>query len=384
MSKEIGSLESILSKPEKYLDTVVWVPTIQMLEVAHPENPRTHSEDGDVAEIFKSLLAFGWGDFGVTFNPHTGKQTGGHGRVLAAKLGTQHDDDWFEQAWELFLKGHKDRAQVAQFHQERYCPSYWQHVPVIITNLIETDQKSLMVRLNNTQPDGQDDPARMAAILGQLGKAEQELAGWDPVSAKAFTAAFLVKAEEIEEELAEEESGYNYDAGLPGTDATDREYGQTFERDDAVDYGDDSGDPWAVTAEEESGETTITTAEGTTAQIAQVDTSGVDDAQKATGVYYDSDQRETRAVLLFSKDQLSDFKDLFGTGARIGPLPFILEKLGHQVDTTRSIKEWRPDCCLAILNAFIEQNQSLFQEWMHADQQSTTAEEASASPEESE
>lgn len=306
MSKEIGSLESILSKPEKYLDTVVWVPTVQMLEVAHPENPRTHSEDGDVAEIFKSLLAFGWGDFGVTFNPHTGKQTGGHGRVLAAKLGMQHDDDWFEKAWELFLKGHKDRAQVAQYHQERYCPRYWEHVPVIITTLIEIDQKSLMVRLNNTQPDGQDDPARMAAILGQLGKAEQELAGWDPVSAKAFTAAFLVKAEEIEEELAEEESGYNYDAGLPGTDATDREYGQTFER-DAVDYGDDPADPWAVTAEEESGETTITTAEGEAMEVVSLPETedGVEPGVfKHSGGHYS----ETRTILYVSQEDNENWK----------------------------------------------------------------------------
>lgn len=383
--REIGSLEAVLAQPDKYVDKVVWVPTLQMIEVAHPDNPRTHSEDGDVTEIFKSLLAFGWGDYGITFNPNTGKQTGGHGRVLAARLGMQHDDEWFERAWDLFLKGHKDRQGLAEYHQERYCSQYWEHVPVIITTLTDNDQRSLMIRLNNTQPDGQDDPAKMATLLSQLGKDETELAGWDKVAAESFTAAFLVKAAEIEEEIEaeeREESGYNHDAGLPGTDAVDREYGQRFEKDDAVDDG-ENDDPWDVTAEDDSGPVTVTTADGGTAQIAQVDTSGVDDDQKAERVYYDSDQRETRAVLLYSKAQLSDFKELFGTGARLGPLPFILKELGVEINTSASIKEWRPDCCLAVFQKFVEQNSKLYQDWMNADQQGTSSEETGASSEES-
>ena len=318
--REIGSLEAVLTKPDKYADKVVWIPTLQMLEVAHPDNPRTHSEDGDVAEIFKSLLAFGWGDFGITFNPHTGKQTGGHGRVLAARLGMQHDDDWFEQAWELFLKGHQDRKGLAEYHQERYCPQYWEHVPVIITTLTDTDQRALMIRLNNTQPDGQDDPAKMAALLSQLGKDETELAGWDATAAKSFTAAFLIKAAEIEEEIEaeeREESGYNYDAGLPGTDAVDREHSQRFEREDAVDYGDDD-DPWNVTAEEESGPVTVTTADGETMEVASLPETkdGVEPGVfKHSGGHYS----ETRTILYVSKEDNENWKiwsklfaDVFG------------------------------------------------------------------------
>lgn len=383
--REIGNLEAVLAQPDKYVDKVIWVPTLQMIEVAHPDNPRTHNEDGDVTEIFKSLLAFGWGDYGVTFNPHTGKQTGGHGRVLAARLGMQHDDDWFEQAWDLFLKGHQDRKTIAQYHQERYCSGYWEHVPVIITTLTDDDQRSLMIRLNNDRLDGRNDSAKMAELLSQMNKDEIELAGWDKVAAESFTAAFLIKAAEIEEEIEAEEteeSGYNYDAGVPGTDAVDTEYGQRFEKDDAVDYG-ESDDPWDVTAEEDSGPVTVTTADGETAHIASVDVSNVDEEQKAQGVYYDSDQRETRAVLLYSKAQLSDFKELFGTGARLGPLPFILKELGVEINTSASIKEWRPDCCLAVFQKFVEQNSKLYQEWMDADQQGTSSEETGQSSEES-
>ena len=367
--KRSGHIGDVIAKPDKYLDEVVWIPTVEMLDTANPENPRVHEEEGDVAEIFKSLLAFGWGDYGVTFNPHTKLQTGGHGRVQAARLGMQHDEDWFDQAWETWIQGPKERKEVAGFHKERYSPEYWQSVPVIMTSLIKVDQQALMIRLNNTDRDGRDDHGRMAAVLAQLPKQNVELAGWDNTSKKAFTEAFLVKAQEIEEEPDDDEDddgegGYDYDAGSPPTNETEREYGESGSGGGKVDYGDDDDDPFA-TAEDESGP--VTTPNGDTLSTANVSTDDIGNVQ-AEGVNYDTLIREARQILLMTEDQVLHFKALFGKGTSHGPIPFVLEKIGIPLDTNRSIKEWRPDAVIAVLDWFLEQNKIHAQAWQMAQQ----------------
>lgn len=365
--RQEATLAQVLASPDKYMDGVVWLPTNEMVETANPENPRVHEEDGDVTEIFKSLLAFGWGDYGVTFNPHTELQTGGHGRVQAARLGLQHDADWYEQAWELWIRGPKERKEVASYHKERYCPDYWKRVPVVITTLIKVDQQALMIRLNNTDRDGRDDHGRMASLLAQLPKKSVDLAGWDNTAKNAFTEAFLVKAQEIEEddeEPDEESGGYDYDAGSPPTNETEREYGEPGPGGGKVDYGDDGDDPFA-TAEDESGP--VTTPDGDTVSTANVSTDDIADTQ-VDGVNYDTAIRAARQILLMSDDQVVHFKSFFGKGANEGPVPFILEKIGRPVDTNRSIKEWRPDCVIAVLDWFLEQNKVHAQGWQASQQ----------------
>lgn len=347
-----ASLLQIQDKPELYLDQVIWVPTEELIDAHHPANPRVHREDEDIPEIFKSLLWFGWGVVGVTFNPVTGLITGGHGRNQAADLGRKMDPDEFEARWEQWLKQDKDRKEVAAIAKQRFCPEYWEYCPTYVCMLTGTDQKTLMVRLNDQQKDGKNDPSRMAALLAQLPKSQVPDTGWDVVSAEAFKTAFL----ELPKASPPEPEGYNFDAGEPPSDEVEYEGGQHFESADATDYGEP--DYEEEDSFDESGPVRVTTADGEDVAIAEV--GELKEEFEVGQVNYDKDVRETRAVLLMSRVQLDRFKSFFGTTTCPGPVIALLERLGVSIDMAQSIKEWRPDANLAVLEMFLKQNQALY------------------------
>jgi|694.fasta_scaffold97953_2 hypothetical protein len=354
-----ASLEEIKQDPGKYLDQIVWVPVNELLEAHHPDNPRIHKNEDDVPKIAKSLLWFGWGEVGISFNPVSGRITGGHGRTMAVKQLFDQDPETFDAQWEKWLKEDASRQEIASLAADRFKSSYWSHCPVHICMLSSIDQKTLMVRLNDKQQDGKDDPAKMAAILTQIPKQMVQDTGWSVAQVDAFKRAFMEKPKEPEPLVFENPS----ESSSPGEEI-EYEGKQYFERPDATDYSNDENDDfWDADATEESGPV-ITTSDGESLVLAQVDTSNVDASVKAHGVVYDSNIRQTRAVLLMSYDQLDEWKDAFGrTTAAPGPIPYILEKLDRPIDMARSIKEWRPDANLEIVRLFLEQHQDLVDEW---------------------
>lgn len=363
-----ASLADITLNPEKYMDQVVWVSVMELLDAHHPDNPRVHKDDDDVIKIAKSLLWFGWGEVGISFNPLTGRITGGHGRTMAVKQLNDRDAEEFESQWERWLKEDEGRKEIAELARERFQPSYWSHCPVNICILSSLDQKTLMVRLNDKQQDGKDDPAKMAAILSAIPKKMVADTGWAPEQVDAFKRAFMERPKEPEPLVFDKSEG---------EEVNEYEGKQYFERPDATDFsGDGDDDYWDANAVDESGPVVITNPDGERFHLAQVDTSSVDDAVKAEGVVYDSNIRQTRAVLLMSYEQLDEWKDHFGrTTANPGPIPYILEKLNRPIDMGRSIKEWRPDANLEVVRWFIEQHRELVEEWRQQNPQPTKTEE---------
>ena len=355
-SRLTASLAEITLEPKKYVDQIVWVPVDELLDAHHPDNPRIHKSDEDVPKIAKSLLWFGWGEVGISFNPLTGRITGGHGRTMAVKQLQEQDDEAFEAQWERWLKEDESRKEIAELASERFKPSYWFQCPVNICILSSIDQKTLMVRLNDKQNDGRDDPAKMAAILTTIPKKMVADTGWSTDQVDAFRRAFMERPKEPEP--------LSFDDSSSGEGGTEYEGKQYFERPDATDYsGEEKDDYWDADAVEESGPV-IVSGDGETFKLAQVDTTNVDDDVKAEGVVYDSNIRQTRAVLLMSYEQLDEWKDHFGrTTASPGPIPYILEQLGHSVDMSRSIKEWRPDANLEVVRLFLKQHAALVEEW---------------------
>lgn len=186
-TRTLVTLAEVQKDPARFQDTVIWMATEELLQLSHPENPRLHDPEGDVPEIFKSLRDFGWQGSYVTLNPVTGLITGGHGRVLAAEMGMAQPAKTFWDQWERWLKVDPDRQEVADSHQARFNPEYWFACPVAIPpGLIPIDQKSAMVRLNNSRLDGQDDRERMAELLSGLDAPRQLLAAWVPGEAQEF------------------------------------------------------------------------------------------------------------------------------------------------------------------------------------------------------
>jgi DNA-binding beta-propeller fold protein YncE len=368
-----ASLLEVQANPEMYWEQVVWVPTLEVLDAHHPENPRTHKLDTDVPKTFKSLLWYGWGEVGITFNPATGRITGGHGRSMAAHLGMEKSPEDFDVLWERWLRESKARKAIADNARPRFSPDYWHYCPLYVCLLTEDDQRTLMVRLNNDDSDGKDDPARMALLLARIPKAQIEDTGWDPLSAQAFKTAFLERTPEPEPDEPEgPDAGYQFDAGMDDEGGTDYEPGQRFERPDATDYGDDD-DYEDDDAFDESEPVTVTTADGETVWVA--DTGELAEDFENNRVTYDKDTRETRAVLLMSRVQLDEFKSFFGTTAQPGPVVWLLEKLGFSVDMNQSIKEWRPDANLAVLKAFVKQNQALYDDYLAQQSKPSSSEE---------
>jgi hypothetical protein len=226
----IATLAEIRAEPGQFMDQVVWVPTDDLLAAHHPENPRQHEEDPP--GIFKSLLWMGWGEYGISFNPLTGRLTGGHGRSMAADIGRKQDLEAFEKQWERWLKEDPARKEIAEVANTRFQPSYWEHCPVVICTLSEIDQKTLMVRLNDQQKDGRNDPGKMAALFAQMPKPQAEMTGFSYQQVEAIKTAFLSIPKP---EPEDEDRGYDFDSGEPGDEGTEYEGKERFERPDADD-----------------------------------------------------------------------------------------------------------------------------------------------------
>lgn len=340
--------------PKTQVENIVWMPTQELLGYSDPDNPRVHDPEGDVKQTAQSILHLGWLEIGIVFNPVLGTLVGGHGRVMGANFNRHQTEEWFEREWEIWLAANPDRKDLAEIHHERFCAAYWENCPVRVIQLDEKSHKSGLIRLNNQQVAGKDDPTRMAALLSKIPKQFNDLTGWEASTKKSFTEAFLKRVEE-----------------RGGLDQSDYEPGQRFERPDATDYSvRDPEHPNDATEESGGVHSNFDSPEFPAApeaapgyEVVQVGTDDVNPEFRHEGVAYDSNIRETRAVLLFSREQLFEFNKKLAPACA-----FIVQELGYELDTVgQSIRLWRPDAFLLALRHFVEKDHAqLYAEFLES------------------
>lgn len=182
--------------------TVTVVPTTDLLKRFHPENPKEHDQDTDVQFIAQSLLEIGWATT-LTLQEN-GSLLGGHGRVLAADWLRSQSQEWFDHQFKKWCSK-PGRSAIELLHKQRFCPEYWENCPVWTLTLDETTQKSTLIRLNNTQRDGKDNPERLAALLAKLPREQKEHAGWDEEAANKFMASFRARQSELDDDDEDED-----------------------------------------------------------------------------------------------------------------------------------------------------------------------------------
>jgi len=286
---------------------------------------------------------------------------------MAANLGRGLSEEDYEKRFELWLKEDSEREKVKAVAGQRFQASYWDYCPLYVCLLSAVDQKTLMVRLNNQNQDGRDDPAKMAAILGQLPKEATKDSGWDIATAAAFKDAFLQRAPEPEPEPENEPDGYQFDEGMEAEGGTEREYGEVFERPDATDYdGSEEDNPWERDATEESGPVTVAGGDGETYQV--VSESGDIEDKDAQNVFKHSGGHysDTRVILYVSYQQNDDWKDLCKVAA---------DALG--VDRVGEIaKIWRTQAAFGVMDWFMKHHPQAATLW--AEHQAQAAAESEA------
>lgn len=182
--------------------TVTVVPTDDLLKRFHPENPKDHDPEGDIQFIAQSLLEIGWATT-LTLQEN-GNLLGGHGRVLAADWLRSQSQEWFDHQFKKWCSK-PGRSAIELLHKQRFCPEYWENCPVWTLTLDETTQKSTLIRLNNTQRDGKDNPERLAALLAKLPREQKEHAGWDEDAANKFMASFRARQSELDDDDEDED-----------------------------------------------------------------------------------------------------------------------------------------------------------------------------------
>lgn len=182
---------------------ILWLPTHELINRFHAENPQEHSEEFDLPKIRHSLLNLGWLQY-VTLQVD-GSVISGHGRIMSADWFCNQTLDYFEKAWKRWLKENSDREAIADQNQERFNSGYWAKCPCIPVNLDILSQKSALIRLNDTQGDGRANPQRIAALLSQMPKQNQELSGWSPQTADNFIRGFLAKREQTPMIISDDE-----------------------------------------------------------------------------------------------------------------------------------------------------------------------------------
>lgn len=151
--------------------TAQWMPLDDVLTCFHPQNPIVH--DQDIPGLALSLLEGGWIE-PVTLNQNNGKLVGGHGRSLAAQWLRQQAVEWFDHRWELWSAEHKP----TEADRQRFNPEYWTQVLVLLVALSEADHLAMMIRLNDTENQGKDNPDRLKALLSQLPGRLRQMAGY--------------------------------------------------------------------------------------------------------------------------------------------------------------------------------------------------------------
>ena len=198
---------------------LVWLPTELLLKKFHPDNPREHSwEEGeDLEEIKKSLIGFGWLTYPTINTNSEGDYEyliSGHGRIMVADNLKQIDDsEWWELEWDKWLKD-KDTTQLnLKEHKNRFKNTYWNNCPVVPVNLDQESSNAALVRLNNTAKDGQDNPAKLAAVLAKLSKKSTELTGWEESHKKVFIQSYIKTKQE--EETIEDDSEDTFPSSTP-------------------------------------------------------------------------------------------------------------------------------------------------------------------------
>lgn len=151
--------------------TVQWMPIPDLLGCFHPNNPVAH--DDDIPGLAESLLDAGWVE-PITLNQRNGKLVGGHGRVMATDWLRQQNPEWFAHRFELWQVNHEATA----IDSERFNPDYWLKVLVLLVDLTNSEHEAMLIRLNDTESQGKDDPARLKALLSNLPGRLKQLAGY--------------------------------------------------------------------------------------------------------------------------------------------------------------------------------------------------------------
>ena len=201
-----------------------WMPTVELRSRFHPLNPNQYD---DIAGLALSLLDGGWVE-PITLNTRNNLLVGGHHRVRAAEWLSQQAIPWFEHRWQVWSAENGN----SENDRDRFTQEYWTNCLVLLVDLSEAEHEAMLLRLNDTDAQGKDNPDRLKAVLSGLGDRLRALANGTTPQNQAL--------EQTEPEY---------------TDRVDR---QVFERPDATDYRvKDAPEP--DTAEHFSGD--VTTAE---------------------------------------------------------------------------------------------------------------------------
>lgn len=153
-------------------DRVSFLPTDDLLNASHAHNVVKHSLDGDVKELAISLLEGGWVE-PITLNSLNHTLVGGHGRVMACDWLRNQSPEWFDHRWELWRSHHEE----TKIDQERFSPMYWNEALVLHVELTDAAHEAMLIRLNDTECQGKDDPERLKALLADLPARLRHLAG---------------------------------------------------------------------------------------------------------------------------------------------------------------------------------------------------------------
>jgi hypothetical protein len=188
--------------------TVEWRSVDDLLTCFHPNNPVAH--DKDIPDLAASLLQAGWVE-PICLNQRNALIVGGHGRVMAADWLRQQNPEWFGHQFELWQVNH----EATPSDRERFSPDYWMQALVLLVDLSKSEHEAMLIRLNDTESQGKDDPQRLKALLNDLPGRLRQLAGYTP---------------EPQTKSATHNSSI---AEMSETDFQDK---QVFDRPDATDY----------------------------------------------------------------------------------------------------------------------------------------------------
>jgi hypothetical protein len=184
---------------------VGWMPTAGLKAAFHPLNPNVHP---DVPSLAISLLECGWIE-PITLNLRNNLLVGGHHRVLAAEWLGNQAIAWFEHRASLWRSVHGDDAAALV----RFTPEYWGECLTLRVDLNDEEHNAMLLRLNDTEAQGKDDPEKLRSLLAGLGDRLRALATGKEAAKPQPTAPTA--------------------ASEPETEFQDK---QRFERSDAIDY----------------------------------------------------------------------------------------------------------------------------------------------------
>lgn len=325
------------NKPKIDVANVFSLPTAELLKRFAEYNPRIHTEE-DIRWTAESVLSIGWATT-ICINEESGVIVGGHARTLAADFLRQQDQEWFDFKFSEWLEANPDRKIIADKHKHRFTSNFWESCPCIGIKVDRQTERSTNLRLNNNSREGKNDAAKVAALLAQLPDRMQDHAGFDKREAQTIIDAYLVKKSE-----------------QPQVDFEPKQY---FERPDATVYNAEGNVvdktelanldtiPTDWTVELDGNSYTVEDLEEVAKQeqnledtLADLDLDSLD-SSTFRGASVDKDVAETRIVLLVSKQELEEYRQV---------IPTIASWLG--VDTTsQAAKFWRPKAMMQLVRS---------------------------------